>query len=152
MAGGPGRGRPPRLFLVSDGFDVNPEKFYRMALSPRGTGALEKAALETARTAAALGWIVLPLPVGDATCRTCGGSATARPRRCRSAGPSPWAGKKPAIKETARPLSPALWRRGAAELAGRGHRRRGAPPASALAAALTLLRSRFELATRRRGS
>ncbi len=57
---------PRAVFLVSDGFDVDPAKFYRGALA-EGEGALEKTALETARTAAALGWIVLPLPLGDST-------------------------------------------------------------------------------------
>lgn len=64
-------GRGPRaLFLVSDGFDVNPVKFYRKELSlpeATGEGTLEKVALETARTAAALGWTAFPMPVGDAS-------------------------------------------------------------------------------------
>jgi Ca-activated chloride channel family protein len=64
--GGQGGESPRAVFLVSDGFDVNPAKFYRGALA-EGEGALEKTALETARTAAALGWIVLPLPLGDST-------------------------------------------------------------------------------------
>ncbi len=65
-------GRGPRaLFLVTDGFDVDPAKFYRKELAvtvpepPEGT--LEKVALETAQTAAALGWTAFPLPVGDAS-------------------------------------------------------------------------------------
>lgn len=67
-------GRGPRaLFLVSDGFDVDPAKFYRKELSlaktdeEEPTGTLEKVALETAQTAAALGWTAFPLPVGDAS-------------------------------------------------------------------------------------
>ena len=63
-----------RLQLVSDGFDVDPAKFYRPDASPAGEagkpaseGALEKAALEAARTAAALGWTAFPLPMGDSS-------------------------------------------------------------------------------------
>ncbi|MFL6195074.1 MAG: VWA domain-containing protein [Thermoanaerobaculia bacterium] len=60
-------GEGPRvLFLISDGFDVDPAKFYHGVSADSG-GTLEKTALETARTAAALGWTVLPLPLGDAT-------------------------------------------------------------------------------------
>jgi Ca-activated chloride channel homolog len=90
------QGEGPRaLLLVSDGFDVDPARFYQSESASgvgaplRGRpeeqgghigpplhapapatpteGALEKVALETARTAAALGWTALPLPVGDAT-------------------------------------------------------------------------------------
>ncbi len=57
---------PRVVFLVSDGFDIDPAKFYRGSLA-EGEGALEKTAAESARTAAALGWIVYPMPVGDAT-------------------------------------------------------------------------------------
>ncbi len=65
-------GRGPRaLFLVSDGFDVDPAKFYRKELSvtvpDESEGTLGKVALETAQTAAALGWTAFPLPVGDAS-------------------------------------------------------------------------------------
>ena len=65
-------GRGPRaLFLVSDGFDVDPAKFYRKELSvtvpDEVPGTLEKVALETVQTAAALGWTAFPLPVGDAS-------------------------------------------------------------------------------------
>ena len=74
-------GGPRALLLVSDGFDADPAKFYRAELpetsaptsstagaaSPVPEGALEKVALETARTAAALGWTALPLPIGDST-------------------------------------------------------------------------------------
>jgi VWFA-related protein len=60
-------GEGPRVvFLVSDGFDVNPAKFYRGSLA-EGEGALEKTAAEAARTASALGWTVFPMPVGDST-------------------------------------------------------------------------------------
>ncbi len=55
-------GGPRALLLVSDGFDTDPAKFYGLESTE---GALEKVALETARTAAALGWTALPLPVGD---------------------------------------------------------------------------------------
>jgi Ca-activated chloride channel family protein len=65
-------GEVPRvLFLVSDGFDVDPAAFYRREagvpdLVPEpARNALEKLGLEAARTAAALGWTVVPLPVGD---------------------------------------------------------------------------------------
>jgi VWFA-related protein len=57
---------PRVVFLVSDGFDVNPAKFYRGSLA-EGEGALEKTAAEAARTVSALGWTVYPMPVGDAT-------------------------------------------------------------------------------------
>ena len=57
-------GGPRALLLVSDGFDADPAQFYRSESAEEG--ALEKVALETARTAAALGWTALPLPVGDA--------------------------------------------------------------------------------------
>lgn len=64
-------GGPRALFLVSDGFDVDPAKFYRKeAALPEpasSEGTLEKVALETSRTAAALGWTAFPLPVGDAS-------------------------------------------------------------------------------------
>lgn len=68
-------GGPRALFLVTDGFDADPEKFYRKEVAASGSpgegpaseGALEKVGLETARTAAALGWTAFPLPVGDAT-------------------------------------------------------------------------------------
>jgi Ca-activated chloride channel homolog len=67
---------PRALLLVTDGFDVNPEKFYRPDSTPAagagtaasaGEGALEKTGLEAARTAAALGWTVFPLPMGDSS-------------------------------------------------------------------------------------
>jgi Ca-activated chloride channel homolog len=67
-----GTGEGPRvLFLVSDGFDADPAAFYRREagipdLVPEpARNALEKTGLEVARTAAALGWTVIPLPVGD---------------------------------------------------------------------------------------
>jgi VWFA-related protein len=58
---------PRALLLVSDGFDVDPEKFYRPTETPATEGALEKPALEAARTAAALGWTALPMPMGDSS-------------------------------------------------------------------------------------
>lgn len=58
-------GGPRALLLVSDGFDADPAKFYQPD-SSQEKGVLEKVALETARTVAALGWTALPLPVGDA--------------------------------------------------------------------------------------
>jgi VWFA-related protein len=69
-------GGPRALLLVSDGFDVDPEKFYHpdstppadtATSAPASDGALEKTGLETARTAAALGWTVFPLPMGDSS-------------------------------------------------------------------------------------
>jgi Ca-activated chloride channel family protein len=56
---------PCAVFLISDGYDVDPGKFYHGVSSDEG--ALEKSALESARVAAALGWTVYPLPVGNAT-------------------------------------------------------------------------------------
>lgn len=61
---------PQALFLVSDGFDVDPGAFYRSrlltaAVLGEAKPSLEKAALETARIASFLGWTVYPLPVGD---------------------------------------------------------------------------------------
>jgi Ca-activated chloride channel homolog len=58
---------PRALLLVSDGFDVDPEKFYHPTEVPTSEGALEKPALEAARTAAALGWTAFPLPMGDSS-------------------------------------------------------------------------------------
>ncbi|HEY0512076.1 MAG TPA: VWA domain-containing protein, partial [Thermoanaerobaculia bacterium] len=68
-----GEGGPRAVFLVSDGFDVDPAKFYRgggpgeISGQAKTEGALEKSALETARTVAALGWTVFPAPMGDST-------------------------------------------------------------------------------------
>jgi VWFA-related protein len=66
-----GSGGPRAVFLVSDGYDVDPAKFYRTTLLSPGekppAGALETAGLETARTVAALGWTVIPVPMGDST-------------------------------------------------------------------------------------
>lgn len=66
---------PRALFLVSDGFDVDPLKFYHPDAPPGDAekarpsteGALETAGLEAARTAAALGWTAFPLPMGDSS-------------------------------------------------------------------------------------
>jgi Ca-activated chloride channel family protein len=68
---------PRAVLLVSDGFDLDPAKFYRgtgpgtitaeASGEPKTEGALEKTALEAARTAAALGWTVIPLPLGDSS-------------------------------------------------------------------------------------
>ena len=55
---------PRALLLVSDGFDRDPAAFYAPG-SSRQEGALEKTALETARTVAALGWTALPLAMGE---------------------------------------------------------------------------------------
>ncbi|HEY4575269.1 MAG TPA: hypothetical protein VIJ26_14930, partial [Thermoanaerobaculia bacterium] len=57
---------PKVVLLVSDGFDLDPAKFYRGSLA-EGEGALERTAAEAARTVAALGWTVYPMPVGDST-------------------------------------------------------------------------------------
>jgi VWFA-related protein len=57
---------PRAVFLISDGYDVDPGRFYH-GVSSEPEGALEKSALEAARVAAALGWTVYPLPVGNAT-------------------------------------------------------------------------------------
>ncbi len=65
---GSSQGSGPRaLLLVSDGFDINPMKFYEADKPAASEGALEKTALETARTAAALGWTAYPLPMGDSS-------------------------------------------------------------------------------------
>lgn len=67
--------RPNALFLVSDGFDRDPRELYlskvtdaaaRAALEKSlPAGALDSPAAAAARTAAELGWTVLPMPVGD---------------------------------------------------------------------------------------
>ncbi len=134
---------PRAVFLVSDGFDVNPAKFYRGSLA-EGDGALERTALETARTAAALGWIVFPLPVGDSTLPDL---RKVRPRSTPQApiGGTITLGRKTPAKDQP-PPPPALlapqeplgWMAEAT-----GGEILSQP--SALAAALTRLRSRFEL-------
>ena len=99
---------PRAVFLVSDGFDVNPAKFYRGSLA-EGDGALERTALETARTAAALGWIVFPLPVGDSTLPDL---RRVRPRSTPQApigGTITLGGKKPSKDQ--RPRRRPCWRR-----------------------------------------
>jgi Ca-activated chloride channel homolog len=135
---------PRAVFLVSDGFDVNPAKFYRGSLA-EGDGALERTALETARTAAALGWIVFPLPVGDSTLPDL---RKVRPRSTPQVpigGTITLGGKKPAAKDQPppppallAPQEPLSWM---AEATGG----EVLSQPSALAAALTRLRSRFEL-------
>jgi Ca-activated chloride channel family protein len=135
---------PRAVFLVSDGFDVNPAKFYRGSLA-EGDGTLERTALETARTAAALGWIVFPLPVGDSTLPDL---RKVRPRSTPQVpigGTITLGGKKPAAKDQPppppallAPQEPLSWM---AEATGGEVL---AQP-SALAAALARLRSRFEL-------
>ncbi|HTG35438.1 MAG TPA: VWA domain-containing protein [Thermoanaerobaculia bacterium] len=135
---------PRAVFLVSDGFDVNPAKFYRGSLA-EGDGALERTALETARTAAALGWIVFPLPVGDSTLPDL---RRVRPRSTPQVpigGTITLGGKKPAAKDQPppppallAPQEPLSWM---AEATGG----EVLSQPSALAAALTRLRSRFEL-------
>jgi VWFA-related protein len=66
-----GSGGPRAVFLVSDGYDVDPARFYRTTLLSPGekppAGDLETTGLETARTVAALGWTVIPVPMGDST-------------------------------------------------------------------------------------
>jgi VWFA-related protein len=66
-----GSGGPRAVFLVSDGYDVDPAKFYRTTLLSPGekppAGVLETTGLETARTVAALGWTAIPVPMGDST-------------------------------------------------------------------------------------
>ncbi len=104
-------GGPRALFVVSDGFDADPERFYRplsTAAEPAAEGGLEKTALESARTAAALGWTALPLPMGDA------GLPDLRRLRSRSTPQVPIGGsitlgrKKPAAPKEAPPALPAL--------------------------------------------
>ena len=102
-------GEGPRVvFLVSDGFDVNPAKFYRGSLA-EGEGALEKTAAEAARTASALGWTVFPMPVGTRPCPTSAGCARSPPPSRRSAARSPWGGspiRRRASRPRRRPSSP----------------------------------------------
>ena len=118
---------PRAVFLVSDGFDVNPAKFYRGSLA-EGDGALEKTALETARTAAALGWIVFPLPVGDSTLPDL---RRVRPRSTPQVpiGGTITLGRKKPGEGPAAPAAGPAGAPGAAELDGGGHRRRGPLPA-----------------------
>ena len=135
---------PRVVFLVSDGFDVNPAKFYRGSLA-EGDGALERTALETARTAAALGWTVFPLPVGDSTLPDL---RRFRPRstpKVPIGGTITLGGRKPAAKDQPppppallAPQEPLSWM---AEATGG----EVLSQPSALAAALARLRSRFEL-------
>lgn len=68
-------GGPRALFLVSDGFDRDPAELYLSRISDAGARATLAPALagyrldttvdEVARTTAELGWIALPMPVGD---------------------------------------------------------------------------------------
>jgi VWFA-related protein len=100
--------RPRALFVVSDGFDLDPRAFYinkvdaasRPALEGSLTrDALDAASLETARTVAELGWTAIPLPVGDERLPEIGRfrtggipgmpSVTVRPGRSQPAPPPP---------------------------------------------------------------
>lgn len=75
-----GQEGPRALFLISEGFDLDPRAPYLAAVHPEKTGdearrsalgaelsdpGLEERNRELARTAAALGWAVLPMPVGS---------------------------------------------------------------------------------------
>lgn len=75
LADARGQDGPRVLFLVSDGFDVDPRAPYLNRItdearrSALGAGlpdpGLAERSRELARSAAALGWTVLPMPVGD---------------------------------------------------------------------------------------
>jgi Ca-activated chloride channel family protein len=108
-------GGPRALLLVSDGFDVDPGKFYRAeSLSSAAgdatpaEGALEKVALETARTAAALGWTALPLPVGDAGLPDLGRFRNRPTPQLPVGGTITLGRKKPAEAGKSQPALPAL--------------------------------------------
>lgn len=100
--------RPQALFVVSDGFDLDPRAFYinkvdaasRARLEASLTrDALDAAALETARTVTELGWTAIALPVGDERLPAIGRlrtggipgmpSVTVRPGRSQPAPPPP---------------------------------------------------------------
>jgi VWFA-related protein len=67
--------RPGALFLVSDGFDLDPRALYLSKVADAGqraelekklpSAALDGVASLTSRTIAELGWTVLPMPVGN---------------------------------------------------------------------------------------
>jgi VWFA-related protein len=166
---------PRALLLVSDGFDTDPEKFYgsnsasdvgaHLRVRPggegpteqgghigpplqdsSGEGVLEKTALETARTVAALGWTALPLPVGDATLPDLrrlrnrptpqvpiGGAITLGRKKAEPAGET-----QPALPALLAPNQPLDW---LAEATGG----EVVLQAQSLATALARLRSRFGL-------
>jgi Ca-activated chloride channel homolog len=69
LAERPRRG-PRALFLVSDGWDLDPRAFYgrpaQTTSASEAAAALSAGAAAQARTLAALGWTVVALPVGDA--------------------------------------------------------------------------------------
>ncbi|HKH46150.1 MAG TPA: VWA domain-containing protein [Thermoanaerobaculia bacterium] len=75
LADARGQGGPRVLFLVSDGFDLDPRAPYLGWISDRarrsalGAGladpSLAERSRDLARSAAALGWTVLPMPVGN---------------------------------------------------------------------------------------
>ncbi len=138
-------GGPRALLLVSDGFDADPAKFYQPD-SSQEEGALEKAALETARTVAALGWTALPLPVGDEALPDLrrlrsrptpqvpiGGTITLGRKKPEAPGET-----QPALPELLAPHEPLLW---LAEASGG----EVVLQAQNLAPALARLRSRFWL-------
>jgi len=111
------RGQAPRaLFLVSDGFDLDPSPSYR---SKQGPVALEKVALGVAQTVAALGWTTVALPVGDPSLpdlrriRPGGGPKVPlgvtvplgrRPKPAESGKPA-----EPALPPLVRPQEPLTW-------------------------------------------
>ncbi len=69
LAERPRRG-PRALFLVSDGWDLDPRAYYgqpaQNAVAGEAAAGLSAGAAAQARTLAALGWTVVALPVGDA--------------------------------------------------------------------------------------
>ncbi|MES1243729.1 MAG: VWA domain-containing protein [Acidobacteriota bacterium] len=76
LAGSRGPDGPRALFLVSDGFDLDPRAPYLAEVADEARRSALRAGLpdpglaersrELAQTAAALGWSVLPMPVGSA--------------------------------------------------------------------------------------
>ena len=104
---------PRVLFLVSDGFDVNPAAFYRSRVAAatalgETSSTLEKTALETARTAAFLGWTVIPLPVGDPGLPDLRGGVRPRSDEKVPIGVTVPLGRRPKKEESKRPVLPNL--------------------------------------------
>lgn len=143
-------GGPRVLLVVSDGFDVDPARFYRplsTGTEPAAEGALEKVALASAQTAAALGWTALPLPMGNSalpdlrrlrnrpTPQTPIGGTITLGRKKPPAGP---AETRPALPALLAPEQPLTW---LAESTGGEVLREP----HELTGALTRLRSRFWL-------
>lgn len=65
LADSRGQGGPRVLFLVSDGYDLDPRAPYQAAAAGLVDPGLAERSREVAQAAAALGWTVLPMPVGN---------------------------------------------------------------------------------------